>query len=43
MEEMVGKIKKSLSGFALKFYEKEFSFFGEITDISGKIRCVLYV
>ena len=41
LEEMVDKIKKSLSGFALQFYEKEFSFFGEITGISGKIRSLL--
>lgn len=40
MEEMVNKIKKSLSGTALAFYEKEFSFFGEITGISGKIRYI---
>nr|KAG5713260.1 hypothetical protein BaRGS_007787 [Batillaria attramentaria] len=38
MEEMINKIKKSLSGHALHFYEKEFSFFNEITGISGKIR-----
>lgn len=38
MGEMITKIKKSLSGYALKFYEKEFAFFEEITGISGKIR-----
>lgn len=41
MGEMIAKIKKSLSGYALKFYEKEFAFFEEITGISGKIRWVL--
>ncbi|KAL8613209.1 Phosphatidylinositol 4-kinase alpha [Nucella lapillus] len=38
LEEMVNRMKKTLSGFALQFYEKEFTFFGKITGISGEIR-----
>ncbi|KAL5017409.1 hypothetical protein ScPMuIL_006998 [Solemya velum] len=38
LEELMDKIKKSLSGPALKFYEREFDFFGKITAISGDIR-----
>ena len=32
------RIKANLSGSALKFYKREFSFFKKITDISGTIR-----
>ncbi len=32
------RIKSNLSGSALKFYKREFSFFKKITDISGTIR-----
>ena len=28
-----------MSGAALKFYEREFSFFKKVTSISGIIRC----
>ena len=37
----IHRIKANLSGAALKFYDREFSFFKKITDISGIIRyCV---
>ncbi|CAG5117790.1 unnamed protein product [Candidula unifasciata] len=35
---MMTKIKQQLSGTALKFYEREFDFFEQITRISGHIR-----
>ena len=42
LQQIVLKIKQSLSGTSLQFYEKEFSFFDEITSISGEIRFVRY-
>ncbi|KAJ8312892.1 hypothetical protein KUTeg_010265 [Tegillarca granosa] len=38
LETLMSKIKKGLSGSALQFYEREFDFFGKITNISGLIR-----
>ena len=41
MCSLVDRIKLGLTGAALQFYEREFSFFKRVTDISGIIRCVL--
>lgn len=38
LELLTSTIVNSLSGPAKKFYEREFSFFSQITDVSGKIR-----
>ncbi|CAG2236207.1 PI4KA [Mytilus edulis] len=38
LDTLMDNIKKSLSGPALEFYEREFEFFDEITSISGRIR-----
>jgi phosphatidylinositol 4-kinase len=38
LEDLSQEILNGLSGPALKFYEREFSFFKKITDISGIIR-----
>ena len=38
LEEIIETIKKSLSGAALKFYDREFDFFGKVTAISGSIK-----
>ncbi|XP_052072692.1 phosphatidylinositol 4-kinase alpha-like isoform X2 [Mytilus californianus] len=38
LDTLMNDIKKSLSGPALEFYEREFEFFDEITSISGRIR-----
>ena len=38
LDTLMDRIKKSLSGPALEFYQREFEFFDEITSISGTIR-----
>ncbi|KAJ1550357.1 phosphatidylinositol-4- kinase, partial [Nowakowskiella sp. JEL0078] len=38
LERIIGKIVKGLSGSDQTFYEREFKFFGEVTDISGKLK-----
>lgn len=38
LEAMINNIIASLSGAARSFYDREFSFFNEITSISGKLR-----
>uniref|UniRef100_T1J2J9 Thymidine kinase, cytosolic n=1 Tax=Strigamia maritima TaxID=126957 RepID=T1J2J9_STRMM len=38
LEAIMNNIINSVSGAAKQFYEKEFDFFGRITDISGQIR-----
>lgn len=38
LDSLTNAIVNCLSGPAKKFYEREFDFFSQITDISGKIR-----
>ncbi|XP_021377626.1 phosphatidylinositol 4-kinase alpha-like isoform X3 [Mizuhopecten yessoensis] len=38
LDRLMDAIKRSLSGPALMFYEREFDFFGKITSISGTIK-----
>jgi len=38
LDVLTNAIVSCLSGPAKKFYEREFDFFSQITDISGKIR-----
>jgi len=38
LENLISSIVSSLSGAAKKFHEREFSFFSEVTGISGAIR-----
>jgi len=40
LENIIELIKKSMTGPALSFYEREFDFFHQITDISRIIKCV---
>jgi phosphatidylinositol 4-kinase len=38
LETMIEKVVGSLSGDARAFYDREFSFFNEVTSISGKLK-----
>ena len=40
LENIIELIKKSMTGPALSFYEREFDFFHQITDISRIIKLV---
>jgi len=42
LENIIELIKKSMTGPALSFYEREFDFFHQITDISRIIKSVLF-
>jgi len=41
LENIIELIKKSMTGPALSFYEREFDFFHQITDISRIIKSVV--
>ena len=38
LDSMTERIVSSLSGEARAFYDREFSFFNEVTSISGKLK-----
>lgn len=38
LDRMVDRVVASLSGEARSFYDREFNFFNEVTDISGKLK-----
>jgi phosphatidylinositol 4-kinase len=38
LETIIDKIARSLSGEARSFFDREFSFFNEVTSISGKLK-----
>lgn len=38
LDGMIAKVVDSLSGEARSFYDREFSFFNEVTSISGKLK-----
>ena len=38
LDRMIHDIVESLSGSERDFYDREFSFFGEVTSISGKLK-----
>jgi len=38
LDAMTDQVVKSLSGEAREFYDREFSFFNEVTSISGKLK-----
>ena len=38
LEQLAEEIKSAMTGTALKFYEREFTFFRKVTNISGIIR-----
>ncbi|KAJ3318592.1 phosphatidylinositol-4- kinase [Boothiomyces sp. JEL0866] len=42
LDRIIDKIIKSLTGSDKEFYEREFSFFKEITDISGKLKPLVH-
>ena len=41
LETMIDKVVGSLSGDARAFYDREFSFFNEVTSISGKLKAYI--
>lgn len=38
LDKMTNQVVSSLSGSARTFYDREFSFFNEVTSISGKLK-----
>jgi phosphatidylinositol 4-kinase A len=38
LDRMIAMVIASLSGEARAFYDREFGFFNEVTDISGKLK-----
>jgi phosphatidylinositol 4-kinase len=38
LDEMTNRVVESLSGEARNFYDREFTFFEEVTSISGKLK-----
>ena len=38
LETIIDKVVRSLSGEARAFFDREFSFFNEVTSISGKLK-----
>lgn len=38
LDKMIDRVVASLSGDARRFYDREFNFFNEVTDISGKLK-----
>jgi phosphatidylinositol 4-kinase A len=38
LDRMVDRVAASLSGEARAFYDREFTFFNEVTSISGKLK-----
>ena len=38
LDEMTDRVVDSLSGEARSFYDREFTFFNEVTSISGKLK-----
>ena len=38
LDQLADEIKAAMTGSALQFYEREFSFFRKVTNISGIIR-----
>lgn len=38
LDEVTDRVVSSLSGDAKEFYDREFSFFHEVTSISGKLK-----
>lgn len=38
LDDMTARVVNSLSGEAKEFYDREFTFFNEVTSISGKLK-----
>ena len=41
LETIIDRVVGSLSGDARTFYDREFSFFNEVTSISGKLKAYI--